>query len=242
LTLSLLLSKYGIRSHIIEKETEIIDHPRAHFINTRTMEIFRSLGIDHEVYDCVRPLHEWRKFKYCTSVLGDENVVDIGETDHFSSDFYFQDVDDNNNKKNLYTELKKNSPSPVANLSQAKLTKILYNNVKENNNVSNNNNIDDNYDKQLGTIDMGMEVESISFDNNNNNTSSSNTKMNNGHSIINVISRVNNNNNNNDKTDGNNNNEKQRAIQCNYLIGADGAGSMVRQALNIELNGIPNMQ
>ena len=38
-----------------------------------------------------------------------------------------------------------------------------------------------------------------------------------------------NNNNNNDKTDGNNNNEKQRAIQCNYLIGADGA-SMVRQA------------
>ncbi len=243
LTLSLLLSKYGIRSHIIEKETEIIDHPRAHFINTRTMEIFRSLGIDHEVYDRVRPLHEWRKFKYCTSVLGDENVVDIGETDHFSSDFYFQDVDDNNNnKKNLYTELKKNSPSPVANLSQAKLTKILYNNVKENNNVNNNNNnTDDNYDKQLGTIDMGMEVESISFDNNNNNNTSSNTKMNNDHSIINVISRVNNNN-NNDKTDGNNNNEKQRAIQCNYLIGADGAGSMVRQALNIELNGIPNMQ
>ena len=112
----------------------------------------------------------------------------------------------------------------MANLSQAKLTKILYNNVKENNNVNNNNNnTDDNYDKQLGTIDMGMEVESISFENNNNNNTSSNTKMNNNHSIINVISRVNNNN-NNDKTDGNNNNEKQRAIQCNYLIGADGAG------------------
>ena len=44
LTLSLLLSKYGIRSRVLEKDTRLTDHPRAHFINTRTMEIYRSLA------------------------------------------------------------------------------------------------------------------------------------------------------------------------------------------------------
>merc|ERR1712023_424318 len=84
-----------------------MEHPKAHFINTRTMEIFRSLGVDEAIYNRVRPWHEWRKFKYCTSVLGKECVVDIGETDHFSSSYYFKG-NDGDKQKNLYTELKKN--------------------------------------------------------------------------------------------------------------------------------------
>ena len=71
LTLSLLLSKYGIRSRVLEKDTRLTDHPRAHFINTRTMEIYRSLGIAESIYSHVRPLNEWRKFIYCTSVIGE---------------------------------------------------------------------------------------------------------------------------------------------------------------------------
>ncbi len=213
LTLSLLLSKYGIRSHIIEKEKKIMEHPKAHFINTRTMEIFRSLGLDAAIYNQVRPLHEWRKFKYCTSVIGKENIVDIGETDHFSSSYYFQG-NDNTTQKSLYTELKKNSPCSVANLSQAKLTKILYNNVNDQCDNRQNN-------SKLGTIDMGAEVESIHVNNNDSNKPS----------LIEVVSK---------KTMTNETEES--TIQCNYLIGADGASSIVRQALNIKLNGLANMQ
>lgn len=44
LTTALLLAKYGVRSMVLEKSKTITDHPQAHFINMRCMEVFRSMG------------------------------------------------------------------------------------------------------------------------------------------------------------------------------------------------------
>ena len=79
-TLSLLLSSFGVPNVVVERKTRLTDHPQAHFINTRTMEVFRQLG---GLADGVRrkspPLREWSNFRYCESVLGHT----FGEIDHF---------------------------------------------------------------------------------------------------------------------------------------------------------------
>lgn len=56
------------------------NHPQAHFINNRSMEIFRPLdGLAAEVAAHSPPLAEWRKFVYCESLTGRI----FGEVDHF---------------------------------------------------------------------------------------------------------------------------------------------------------------
>lgn len=59
---------------------------QAHYINNRTMEIFRQIpGVGGHATLAAAvaarspPLLEWRKFIYCESVTG----VIIGEVDHF---------------------------------------------------------------------------------------------------------------------------------------------------------------
>jgi putative polyketide hydroxylase len=49
LSLALLLSRFGVRSLIVERRRAVSPHPRARFVNARTMEIFRQLGIEAEV-------------------------------------------------------------------------------------------------------------------------------------------------------------------------------------------------
>lgn len=49
LTLSLLLARTGIRSVVIERRETRSAHPRAHFVNTRTMELFSIWGLADEV-------------------------------------------------------------------------------------------------------------------------------------------------------------------------------------------------
>lgn len=40
LVLSILLAKLGIKSLLLEKRSSFLQHPQAHFINNRTMEVF----------------------------------------------------------------------------------------------------------------------------------------------------------------------------------------------------------
>ncbi|WP_078314241.1 FAD-dependent monooxygenase [Mycobacterium sp. D16Q16] len=44
-----VLGRYGIRSVIFERFTGVNPHPRAHVVNTRTMELFRAWGIANAV-------------------------------------------------------------------------------------------------------------------------------------------------------------------------------------------------
>lgn len=74
LLLSILLSKFNVPSTLVERksEQELSSHPQAHFINLRSMEIFRN-SISTQFYDKlltkVPPLSEWQHFQFSYSVI-----------------------------------------------------------------------------------------------------------------------------------------------------------------------------
>jgi hypothetical protein len=79
LTLSILLSSYGVRSLVVERRSKLSDHPQAHFLNNRTMEIFRKMeGLSEEIETKQPPLEHWRRFVYCTTLAGRV----LGTVDH----------------------------------------------------------------------------------------------------------------------------------------------------------------
>ena len=94
LVASLLLSKYRIRHLLVEQMSEPDNHPQAHFINRRSMEILRELGgLDRLIRTKSAPANEWRRFVYCTG-LSDLPALDgrgadsaaslLGMVDHFA--------------------------------------------------------------------------------------------------------------------------------------------------------------
>ena len=81
LVASLLLSKYNVPHVLVEQLAEPDDHPQAHFINCRSMEILRELNaLDQAIRTQSAPLDEWRRFVYCTGLSG------LPERDHINSD------------------------------------------------------------------------------------------------------------------------------------------------------------
>jgi 2-polyprenyl-6-methoxyphenol hydroxylase-like FAD-dependent oxidoreductase len=93
LVASLLLSKYHVHHLLVEQLAEPDNHPQAHFINCRSMEVLRELdGLDEIVRAKSPPLDDWRRFVYCTG-LADLPALDqagshtagslLGVVDHF---------------------------------------------------------------------------------------------------------------------------------------------------------------
>ena len=72
---SALLSRLGVPSLLVERARDPPSHPRAHLINTRSMELLRELGVEDEVRAQTPPMDEWRHFRYCTTLLGDQSPV-----------------------------------------------------------------------------------------------------------------------------------------------------------------------
>ncbi|KAJ4798841.1 3-(3-hydroxy-phenyl)propionate/3-hydroxycinnamic acid hydroxylase [Rhynchospora pubera] len=106
LVLSMLLTKFGIKCAVLEKSLSFSRHPQAHFINNRSMEIFRKLdGLAEEIESSQPPVDLWRKFIYCTSLSGSI----LGSVDHMQPEDFE----------------KVNSPVCVAHLSQYKLVNLL---------------------------------------------------------------------------------------------------------------------
>ncbi|KAL4282278.1 hypothetical protein GQ457_03G009140 [Hibiscus cannabinus] len=106
LVLSILLNKFGIKCTVLEKNKIFSKHPQAHFINNRTMEVFRKLdGLAEEIQRSQPPVDLWRKFIYCTSLTGSI----LGSVDHMHPKDFEKVV----------------SPISVAHFSQYKLTRIL---------------------------------------------------------------------------------------------------------------------
>ena len=94
LVASLLLSKYHVPHVLVEQLAEPDDHPQAHFINCRSMEILRELNaLDQVIRAQSAPLDEWRRFVYCTGLsdLPDRDQINpesvgslLGVVDHFA--------------------------------------------------------------------------------------------------------------------------------------------------------------
>ncbi|GAQ79756.1 Monooxygenase involved in coenzyme Q (ubiquinone) biosynthesis [Klebsormidium nitens] len=111
LSLSILLSNLGVRSLLVEKRLHPTTHPQAHFINNRTMEIFRHMGdVATTIGREQPPLEEWRRFIYCHTMTG----TVLGQVDHFS---------DQTARPNM-------SPVSVAHFSQNKLVPLLLRSAK----------------------------------------------------------------------------------------------------------------
>ncbi|KAI9034245.1 FAD binding domain-containing protein [Hyaloraphidium curvatum] len=115
-TLFLLLARLGVPPLLVERGTAPTRHPQAHFINCRTMEIFRLLGpdpgtsLERHILAEQPPLDQWRTFTYCTGML--RGTV-IGRIDHFDP-------------ANGQLPPPDASPSEVAHYSQNRLMGLLW--------------------------------------------------------------------------------------------------------------------
>ncbi|KAL5698301.1 hypothetical protein ACHQM5_029359 [Ranunculus cassubicifolius] len=106
LALCVLLTKLGVNCEILEKNKTFSQHPQAHFINNRSMEVFRKFdNLAQKIQSLQPPVELWRKFIYCTSLSGSI----LGSVDHIEPEDLEQDV----------------SPVSVAHFSQYKLNKLL---------------------------------------------------------------------------------------------------------------------
>ncbi|XP_042488396.1 putative polyketide hydroxylase isoform X2 [Macadamia integrifolia] len=145
LVLSILLTKLGVRCAVLEKSKIFSQHPQAHFINNRSMEVFRKLnGLAKEIQKLQPPVDLWRKFMYCTSLSG----YILGSVDHMQPQDFEQVV----------------SPVSVAHFSQYKLTRLL---LKQLENlefrISNGDGIEELNHRLLGEREILMGHECVSI-------------------------------------------------------------------------------
>lgn len=113
LVLSNLLGSFGIKVLVLEKDPQLPQHPKAHFINHRTMEVLRPFRqLANEVQRRTPPLQEWRNFIYCEALT---NGI-FAKVDHFQ-----------NQSTAFQLQL---SPEPLAHLSQNKLLDLLLTNTR----------------------------------------------------------------------------------------------------------------
>jgi hypothetical protein len=93
------LAQHGVSTIVLDKAPGPARHPQAHYINNRTMELFRlmkmprkgsttALGLHGhrdwslaaDVTSLSPPLREWRSFKYVDKLISGQL---FGEKDHF---------------------------------------------------------------------------------------------------------------------------------------------------------------
>lgn len=71
-TAALALATYGIKVHMVARSNWLADTPRAHITNQRTMEVFRALGIEQEMYRYATPWELMGDSLFTTSLAGEE--------------------------------------------------------------------------------------------------------------------------------------------------------------------------
>jgi len=71
LTASILLSDLGVQSLLVERHPDTSHLPKAHYLNQRTMEIFRAHGLAEDVYAKGSPAENMAAMCWMTSLGGD---------------------------------------------------------------------------------------------------------------------------------------------------------------------------
>jgi 2-polyprenyl-6-methoxyphenol hydroxylase-like FAD-dependent oxidoreductase len=72
LSTSILLSRLGVRSHLVERRPGTALHPKARNINMRTMEIFRQCGVEDDVRAAGLPIERTKFLIWAESLAGRE--------------------------------------------------------------------------------------------------------------------------------------------------------------------------
>lgn len=71
LALSIFLGDMGIDALTIERHSDTSHLPKAHYVNQRSMEIFRQHGVAEAIYARSAPRHNLGKIRWMTSIGGD---------------------------------------------------------------------------------------------------------------------------------------------------------------------------
>jgi 2,4-dichlorophenol 6-monooxygenase len=120
LAASIFLSDAGVRHLLVERRESTSVLPRAHYLNQRTMEVFRQHGIADDVYRISCPLKNMSEVVWRTTLAGDDPVDarDLHRMDTFggfgTAEPYAAD-----------------SPCPSTNLPQHRLEPVLLRHVRE---------------------------------------------------------------------------------------------------------------
>ncbi|QKV67398.1 FAD-dependent monooxygenase [Streptomyces harbinensis] len=120
LTASLFLSDLGVRHLLVERRESTSVLPRAHYLNQRTMEIFRQHGVAEDVYALSAPLAHMSEVAWRTSLAGD------GELD--ARDLHRMDSFGGGSTAAPYAA---DSPCPSTNLPQHRLEPLLRRHAEE---------------------------------------------------------------------------------------------------------------
>ena len=72
LMLSALLARAGVESLLVDRDDGPTDHPQAHVVNTRSMELLRLLGVDEAVHAEALPAEGGARVRIVRSMSGDE--------------------------------------------------------------------------------------------------------------------------------------------------------------------------
>ena len=71
LSASIFLSNLGVEHLLVERRQGTSHLPKAHYLNQRTMEIFRQHGVADAIYEVGCPIEKFGKVRWLTSLGGD---------------------------------------------------------------------------------------------------------------------------------------------------------------------------
>ena len=71
-TAALLLAACGVECIVLEPRKRPQTHPAAHVLSTRSMEIWREIGLNRDIRGLSAPMYELRCIAYCTTLAGPE--------------------------------------------------------------------------------------------------------------------------------------------------------------------------
>lgn len=71
LSASIFLSNLGVEHLLVERRSTTSHLPKAHYLNQRTMEVFRQHGVADAIYEVGAPIEKFGKVRWRTSLGGD---------------------------------------------------------------------------------------------------------------------------------------------------------------------------
>ena len=114
---ALCLAKWNVKSIIVERNLGVNKHPKAHELNTRSIEILESIGVSiQKLEQEASPISDGTRIAFCTSIKDEFGEIDLDK-----------DVDDPS-KYNRYLK----SARPYLNISQTEIERVLRKTIKEN--------------------------------------------------------------------------------------------------------------
>lgn len=115
LVMALCLAKCGVRSIVVERQRDVNPHPKAHELNTRSIEILASLGVSiKELFAEASPKSDGCRIAFCTTINEEFGSIDL-----------LKDIDDPAKyRRNL------ESDEPYLNISQTEVERVIRRHVE----------------------------------------------------------------------------------------------------------------